>query len=95
MYSIIKLEECRFIKIISKFPTNRPYLEQCVIEDVTMNGYQFLEAVHDDTIWEKTKSIAKSVGNHAINFIESTAHDIAVESAKTMIYATMTSTQNK
>ena len=95
MYSVIKLEECHFIKIRSKFPLDRPYLEECAIEDITMSGYQFLEAVHDDTIWEKTKSIAKSVGNNAINFVESTAHDIAVESAKALIYATIAGTQNK
>lgn len=82
MYSVVKLEECGFIKVLSKFPPNKPYLERCTIEDITYRGHQFIETVKEPTIWEKTKSIASKIGNHTIGFIEGTAHDIAVESAK-------------
>ena len=82
MYSVVKLDECNFIKVSSKFPSNKPYLERCSIEDVTFAGHRFIETVKEPTIWEKTKSVAKKVGNHTIGFLEGTAHDIAVESAK-------------
>ena len=87
MYSVVKLEECHFIKVFQKFPPDRPYLERCTIEDVTFRGHQFLDSIKDPTIWEKTKSVAKTVGNHTLSFLEGTAHDIAVESAKIAVSA--------
>lgn len=82
MYSVVKLEECGFIKVATKFPSNKPYLERCSIEDITYRGHRFIESVREPPVWEKTKSIAGKIGNHTIGFIESVAHDIAVESAK-------------
>lgn len=82
MRSVLKLEECRFIKISTKYPVDKPYIDNCSIEDITMHGYQFYESIQDPSIWEKTKSIVGKVGNHTLGFIESVAHDIAVEAAK-------------
>lgn len=82
MRSVLKLDECGFIKIFSKFPENKPYLDRCSIEDVTFRGYQFIESVREPSVWEKTKSITSKVGNHTLGFIESVAHDVSVEIAK-------------
>lgn len=85
MRSVLKLEECRFIKIGTKYPPNRPYIDSCTIEDITMQGYQFYESIQEPSIWEKTKSIVGKVGNHTLGFIETVAHDVAVEAAKEAI----------
>lgn len=85
MRSVLQLNECGFIKISSMFPENKPYLERCSIEDITFRGYQFIESVREPSIWDKTKRIAAKVGNHTLGFIESVAHDIAVETSKEAI----------
>lgn len=91
MYAVLKLEECHFIKIWDKFLQNRAYLERCTIEDVTYRGHQFLESIQDPNVWERTKSIAKKVGNHSLNFIEDTAQKVAVEVAKQIVTNMMNS----
>ncbi len=93
MRSVLKLDECGFIKVSTKFPNNKPYLERCSIEDVTFRGYQFIESVREPSIWEKTKSIAGKVGNHTLNFIESVAHDVAVEAGKEAVKVAMGATK--
>ena len=85
MRSVLKLDECGFIKILTKFPDDKPYLERCSIEDVTWRGYQFIESIWEPSIWEKTKSITGKIGNHTLGFIEKVAHDVAVQSAKEAI----------
>jgi len=93
MRAVIKLDECGFIKVLSKIPTDKPYLDECSIEYVTFRGYQFAESVREPSIWEKTKSIAAKVCNHTINFIESVAHDVAVEAGKEAIKVAVGSTK--
>lgn len=95
MRSVLILEQCGFIKIYSKFPSNKPYLDRCSIEDVTFRGCQFYESVRETTIWEKTKDIAEKFGNHTLNFIENVAHDVAVESAKQAITVVAVQAQNR
>ena len=90
MRSVLKLKESGFIKISTCFPDNKPYLERCSIEDVTIRGYQFIESVKEPSVWEKTKSIANKFGNHTLKFVEEVAHDIAVESAKQAVAVMMT-----
>lgn len=85
MRAVLKLEECGFIKVFSKFPTDKPYLDKCSIEDVTFRGYQFIESIREPSVWKKTKNIVGKIGNHTIDFIESVAHDVAVEAAKEAI----------
>lgn len=90
MRSVLKLEECRFIKLSSKSPENKPYLDSCSVEDVTIRGYEFAASIEEPTIWEKTKIITNKVGNHTLRFIEQVAHDAAVESAKEAVKIIMT-----
>lgn len=85
MRSVLKLVESHFIKVIAQTPLNKPYINSCYIEDVTILGYRFYEATKEPSIWQKTKLIASKVGNHALDFIENIAHDVAVESAKEII----------
>lgn len=85
MRSVIYLDECNFINIQSKYPSNKPYLDRCAIEAVTFRGCQFYDSIREETIWEKTKSIVNEVGNHTLSFIEDTAQKIAVTAIATFI----------
>lgn len=89
-YSIYNLSQDRFIETndIRKQSLNGfAYVE---VYNVTHRGHQFYETIQPEPIWDKTKSIVSKVGVHTLNFIEGTAHDIAVESAKQAISIMMT-----
>lgn len=90
MYSVLKLKECHYISIFSCFPEKGTILKRCSIEDVTITGHKFIDSIKEPTIWNKTKSIINKVGNHTLEFVESVAHDVAVESAKELIKGTIT-----
>lgn len=85
MYSVLKLLEIRFIKVSEIFPENKSVIERCTICEVTYAGHKFYDSIQPESIWEKTKSVVNRVGNHTLNFIETVAHDVAVESAKEMV----------
>ena len=53
MRSVLKLNECGFIRIEAKSPSSKPYLNSCTIEDVTFAGYQFAESIREPSIWDK------------------------------------------
>ena len=90
MRSVLKLKESHYISVLKCYPENKPYLDSCSIDDITMRGYQFAETVREPTVWEKTKSIANRIGNHTLGFIEGIAHDVAVEMGKQAIAISMT-----
>lgn len=85
MLSVVQLDECCFIKILTKFPENKPYLDRCSIEGITFRGYQFYESIRDPSTWEKTKLIANKIGNHTLKFIEDTAQKMAVTATSTLV----------
>lgn len=61
------------------------------IINVTYKGHKFYEAIKSDTTWNKTKGVIGKVGNHALDFIETTAQMVAVESAKQAVTIAMMS----
>lgn len=69
MHSVLKLIECSFVKVSTKFPDNKPYFERCSIEDITFSGYRFIESIREPSVWEKTQSIIGKVGNHTFDVI--------------------------
>lgn len=93
-YSIYNLSQDRFIEtndICKQSLNGFAFVE---IYNVTHRGHQFYETIQPETIWNKTKSVVSKVGVHTLNFIEGTAHDIAVESAKQAITIMMASQNN-
>lgn len=82
MYSVLKLLEIHFIKVSDIFPINKSIIERCKICEVTYTGHKSYSTIQPEPIWEKTKSIIGKIGNHTLNFIETVAHDVAIESAK-------------
>jgi hypothetical protein len=86
MYSVMKLCEYNYITLSQVYPNGgKKYIDNCIITDVTMHGHNFYESIQEDTIWNKTKHIIGSVGNHTLKFIEDTAQKVATESAKQAI----------
>ena len=87
-YSVYNLREIHYIEGTFLGADNiKMYV--CLIDNITYAGHQFLDTVKPETVWNKTKSIVKQAGIHTLEFIETIAHDIAVESAKEMIKASM------
>lgn len=85
MYSILKLLEIHFIKVSDIFPKNQSIIDRCTICEITYAGHKFYETIQPESVWNKTKSIVGKIGNHTLGFIESVAHDVAVESAKEFV----------
>ena len=91
MYSVMKLCEYNYITLSNIYPNEgQKYINSCTITDVTVYGHNFYESIQEDTIWNKTKHIIGSVGNHTLKFIEDTAQKVATESAKQAITIMMT-----
>ena len=57
----------------------------CNIYDISFYGHQFIENIRPESVWEKTKGIATSIGNHSLKFIEDTAQKCAVTATATMV----------
>lgn len=86
VYSVNLLMQTHYIEGKDKQSKPTPTTVSAVmIYDVTYAGHQFYEAVKPESIWVQTKKVIKQVGTHTLIFIETTAHDIAIEYAKTLI----------
>lgn len=77
------------IEVSDIFPVNKSITERCKICEVTYVGHNFYSTIQPESIWKKTKSIIGKIGNHTLSFIETVAHDVAIESAKQAITITM------
>ena len=82
-YSLILLKEGGYILCTSSSYSNVVVLFEVI--RITYKGHTFYESIREQTVWEQAKSAAKQVGNHTLEFIESIAHDIAVEGVKAII----------
>lgn len=78
MRSTLQLIRCGYITCMYYSPQDKPYLDECMVDDVTFKGYQFAEAVREPTIWDKVKSTISECGNHTFKFIQSAALEIAI-----------------
>lgn len=92
-YSVYNLREIHYIEGTFLGADNlKMYV--CIIDNITYVGHQFLDTVRPETVWNQTNSIIKKAGIHTLEFIELVAHDIAVESAKEMVKASMSGGAN-
>lgn len=82
-YSLTLLKEGGYILCTSSSYSNVVVLFEVI--RITYKGHTFYESIREQTVWEQAKSTAKQVGNHTLEFIESIAHDVAVEGAKMII----------
>ena len=82
-YSLLLLKEGQYISCLSKSYDNTIVIFE--ITNVTYKGHMFYESIRESTVWEQTKSTAKKIGNHTLEFVEKVAHDMAVEGFKAFI----------
>lgn len=76
-YAIEKMCETHIIESDISIGSNHSMIH-CDIYDISYRGHQFLDSIRPESIWERTKNIANSIGNHSLKFIEDTAQKCAV-----------------
>ncbi len=79
-YHCVKLLEAGFLKAISNRYMRRPRMISS-IEDLTYEGHQFLANIRPETVWNKTKEIAKDIKSESLLAIK----DIAFTAFTTLI----------
>lgn len=89
-YSVYNLSQDRFIDTNDIRKQSMVGFAFVEIYNVTHRGHQFYETIQPQPLWDKTKSVISKVGVHTLGFIESVAHDVAVESAKQAVTIAMT-----
>ena len=88
-YSVYNLSQDRFIDTNDVRKLSQTGFAYVDIYNVTHRGHQFYETIQPQPLWDKTKSVVSKVGVHTLGFIESVAHDVAVESAKQAVTVAM------
>ena len=61
IYSMRKLKEAEFVE-----RSHIMFKDYPVFHDITMLGYEFLENVRSEDVWNKVKEKAKNVGSYSI-----------------------------
>ena len=75
-YTIEKLYEARYIRIVDVSTDSQRYLINGYIDDITWEGYNFLNNIREKSIWEATKEGAKKVGAMSISAISMISFEI-------------------
>lgn len=87
-YSIYNLSKDNFIETNDIRKNSVNAFAYVYIFNVTHRGHNFYESIQPEPIWNKTKNVVSKVGVHTLEFMESVAHDIILESAKQIILST-------
>lgn len=90
IYSVKILNECGYIRGENLSKLHDIDIKFQDIQDITYLGNRFYESIQPETVWEKTKGIVGKIGNYSLEFIESTAKEVAVEMAKQAVSISMT-----
>lgn len=75
-YTIEKLYEARYIRIVDVSTDSQTYMINGYIDDITWEGYNFLNNIREKSIWEATKEGAKKVGAMSISAISMISFEI-------------------
>lgn len=82
-YSVYNLRQCNYIDAKPIGVESRP--SNMHIYNVTYAGHQFYETIRDKTVWEKTKSAAKTAGNQSLKMLGSIAEHFATAAASAVV----------
>lgn len=79
------LKDNDFIKVpnFRRLPSGDIYIFD--VNDITWNGYDLLDTIKNDTVWQKTKEQLKKVGSSGMNIILSTAIEFGKDFVKEKI----------
>ena len=75
-YSIEKLFEARYIRIVNITYDKQNYIVSGYIDDITWEGFNFLNNIREQSIWDATKNGAKKVGAMSISALNMIAFEI-------------------
>jgi hypothetical protein len=63
-----------------------PEEDNYVIDGLTWDGHDYLEAIRDERVWTKTKSVIKNtVGSTTMGVIKTTATEVALAMIRSVI----------
>lgn len=86
--TLLALSEADFIEIAADYGSNQ--ITHLDVYRITYAGYQFIESIRPEPVWNKVKSIGKNIGSFSINSIS----QIAVEVISALITAQISGTSN-
>ena len=75
-YTIEKLFEAKYIRFVNISTDSRKYIANCYIDDITWEGFNFLNNIREKSIWEATKDGAKKVGVMSVSAISMISFEI-------------------
>ena len=75
-YTIEKLFEAKYIRIVNISTDNQKYMVNGYVDDVTWDGFDFLNNIREKSIWEATKEGAKKVGTASVSAISMISFEI-------------------
>lgn len=74
------IDQCELSNLITKV---HKFMDgSCLIQDLSPSGHQFLADIRSDNNWNKTKSIAKTVGTSSLTAIKEIATNVIAELIK-------------
>lgn len=68
-YTIEKLFEAEYIRLFNVSYDKNKYIVRGYIDDITWEGFNFLNNIREKTIWEATKNGAKKIGAMSVSAI--------------------------
>lgn len=75
-YTIEKLFEARYIRIVDIIHDKNGYITSGYVDDITWDGFNFLNNIREKSIWEATKDGAKKVGAMSVSAISMISFEI-------------------
>ena len=81
-YTCVKLYEANMIdgNFINYDGSNMPIIHS--ITDITFLGHEFLSEIHEDTVWNKVKSISNKIGVTSLSALTEIATSVVSELIK-------------
>ncbi|HCX0779109.1 TPA: DUF2513 domain-containing protein [Staphylococcus aureus] len=67
MYSLLKLEEAKFICCDLKFIEDR--VVSWIIDDITWSGHEFLDNIRDNKTWNEVKRVVNKTSSMSLNLM--------------------------
>ncbi len=72
--TLFALDDAGFIEIKYDFGSNR--IDILNVSRITYGGYQFIESVRPEPVWNKVKSVGRHVGSFSMNTITQVATSV-------------------
>lgn len=85
MRSTLDLINCGYIVCLHRSPKDKPYLDECMVSDISPYGYRFAASIQEPTTWNKIKSALSKCGNYTLEFVQAAALQIATSQLTSLL----------